>query len=87
MQDGELPPLQAGGDSADGCRLAGTARTGAEPTSSSRPDRRGLGPAEPPPQRVAKRRGAGTPAAVGRRGQGRRRTRALLLIFFVCESL
>ena len=59
MQDGKLPPLQAGGDSADGCRLVGTARTGAEPTSSSRPDRRGLGPAEPPPQRVAKRRGQG----------------------------
>ena len=41
------------------CRPAGTARTGAEPSSSSRPDRRGLGPAEPPPQRVAKRRGQG----------------------------
>ena len=84
--------VQAGGRAGlDGCRPAGRRVWPAvgrqEPTSSSRPDQRGLGPDEPPPQRVAKRRGAGTPAAVGRRGQGRRRTRALLLIFFICESL
>ena len=63
MQDGELPPLQADGDGADGCRPAGRRVWPAvgrqEPTSSSRLDRRRQGPAEPPPQRVAKRRGRG----------------------------
>ena len=71
----------------DGCRPAGRRVWPAvgrqEPTNSSRPDRHGQGPAEPPPQRVAKRRGAGTPAAVGRRGQGRRRT-AGSVVDFLC---
>ena len=80
--------VQAGGRAAlDGCRPAGRRVWPAvgrqEPTSSSRPDRRGQGPAEPPPPRVAKRRGAGTPAAVGRRRQGRRRT-AGSVVDFLC---
>ena len=77
--------VQAGGRAAlDGCRPAGPAAADQQqPPSSSCPDRRGLGPDEPPPQRVAKRRGAGTPAAVGRRGQGRRRT-AGSVVDFLC---
>ena len=90
--------VQAGGRAAlDGCRPAAVAQTGSSslgPTSSrrpprddqtgssSRPDRRGLGPDEPLPQRVAKRRGR-TPAAVGRREQGRRRT-AGSVVDFLC---
>ena len=58
----------------DGCRPAAVVQTGSsslgpassrrpprddQTGSSSRPNRRGQGPAEPPPQRVAKRRGRG----------------------------
>jgi len=38
-------------------------------------------------RRAQQAQGAGTPAAMGRRGQDWRRTSALLVIFFVCESL
>ena len=74
---GQRGRVQAGGYGVDGCR--------AVQQQPPRPARAGACRAATAARGQAQ--GSGTPAAVGRRGQGRRRTRALLLIFFVCESL